>query len=181
MKVTEFEIRSEMVALVDKDGSNPYDVLVGTEEDGDLVVVLVAKIAELELRISFSRAVMKLAKRHNERYTPYIMGKAMFARYEVYNGFVEAVKEDVAKERWRYTRDSRRQCDVIAYGLDDDQDYKVLMLRVGATNEQMFVAAAAPELLNAVEQYEVMLQMDLPIPGEFRDRVQEIIKKVRGK
>lgn len=81
--------------------------------------------------------------------------------------------DDVAKQRWRF-RDE--------YGIwwAGGQHYIMKAIN-GATDEQMRVAAAAPEVLELLEEYErIMEDYGILDYGPFVARVQAIIKKARG-
>lgn len=91
MKVTENEVKETVKMLFD-DGID-YNVHVGTERDGGMVAVAAMMVIGHEFTQAFNIAVIGLAKKHGETYTPHVMGKEMFKRYKAYSGFVEIEKK----------------------------------------------------------------------------------------
>lgn len=104
MKVTNQEVEKAFERYY---GSKPGgEIICGVEADDDMVIVwntnggFAAKAAE-----AFSQSVMILAKRHGEKYRPYIMGDQTLRSYKADSGFkvVEgesAAPHDIATERW---------------------------------------------------------------------------------
>ncbi len=100
MKVTKKEVEKAVEALYGD--SYGYNAHIGVEPDGDMIVVAEVEMVAFapEFAQAFSMAVMSLAKKHGETYTPYIMGKTMFERYVAYNGFVEGPESSILDEEW---------------------------------------------------------------------------------
>lgn len=149
MKITKQEVEENLASLLNE----PYkcDIYIGTESDGDVVVVAVVDSYEHEFIQAFSLTVVKLAKKHGETYRPYVFREKFFETYKAYNGFVEVEKEpegDVAKERWEWFSGIGKD-----HGLYNLGDGHHILNNAYATPEQRNIAAAAPELLEALESY----------------------------
>lgn len=151
MKVTEKEVRDAVEALFND--RMAYNVHIGTERDGSMVVVAAVMVIGQEFTQAFNIAVTGLAKKHGETYTPYVMGKCMFKRYKAHSGFME----DVAKEprldfgfqdgKW-YVYD-RNLC----VGLRKYKCVAVIDNEVPEDGRLFFAKlfAAAPDMLDALE------------------------------
>lgn len=101
MKVTKKEVEEAVEALYSD--SYAYDVHIGVEPDGDMIVAAAVMAFAPEFAQAFSIAVMSLAKKHGEVYTPYIMTKPMFEKYKAYNSFVEGPELSISgilDEEW---------------------------------------------------------------------------------
>ena len=91
MKVTKAEVKKSMEELLGYSVS--CDIRLGVESDGDMVVVVIWSEVTRHFATAFSMSVIKLAKKHGEKYTPFIMGDDMYVRYKWANGFVEVEEE----------------------------------------------------------------------------------------
>jgi len=92
---------------------------------------------------------------------------------------------DLAKERWGFVSTADRiillDGELGPYLVCRDRQYRC------ASNEQMELMAAAPEMLDVLEEVSKAIQRHfndgriyLPLTGEFAKRIQAVIKKARG-
>ena len=90
MKVTKKEIVEGFAALV---GEDVGEIHLGTEFDGDMVVIAVVGAFRYEFSQALSIVAMKCAKAYGEKYKSYAMSSEWFEKYKAYNGFEEVAEE----------------------------------------------------------------------------------------
>jgi hypothetical protein len=90
MKVTKAEVQ-EVIDEIAKEKGAPIEVniMLGIEDDGDMVIVLLTTETNSNIILTMHRKVRKLGRRHMEAYYVEVMWPSWFNYYREQSGFEE--------------------------------------------------------------------------------------------